>query len=299
MPTTEPQSRRANILLAIGACTGIALAASGILEPARPALAETSIARIDDERIDKQDYLAYLDLLAQDKRNPLTAADQRHVLDRMIDEKLLLARGLDMGLAQSSPPVRKAIVQEVMQSILAEVSSQEASDSELQDFYKDNLAYFAKPPRTQLRRLVFRDSDEQSAQTLAEQAWAALQAGEPYAAVAEQFAAEDMLPLPSDPLPDHKLLQYLGPTLTTAAKALHAGDFSKPIAQGKQLVILQVLYKQAMEPRPFDNVRDRVAQEYERRMGDEAMANYLEDLRNQSDLRIDEAFLERIAPERD
>lgn len=290
-------SRRANLLLAAGACIGIILAASGILEPAGPELATETIARVGDDRISKQEYLTYLDLLAQDKRNPLTAEDQRHVLDRMIDEKLLLARGLDIGLPQSSPRVRKTIVQQVMQSILAEVSTEEPGDRELQNFYAENLAYFARPPRTQLRRLVFRDRDTDSAQDLAEQAWDALEQGETFEQVRADYAAEDMLPLPGEALPDHKLLQYLGPTLTETAKTMAAGSHSRPIQTGGNLVILQVLYKQAMEPLPFEEVRDRVAMEYERRRGDEALAEYLDDLRRQSDVRVDEDFLDSIAPE--
>ncbi len=293
---TESLSRRANLLLAIGATVGIALAASGMLEPREPDLAANTIARVGDDRIDKQEYLAYLDLLAQDKRNPLTTEDQRHVLDRMIDEKLLLARGLEIGLPQSSPQVRKTIVQQVMQSILAEVSSEQSSEDQLRDFYQDNMAYFARPPRTQVRRLVFRDRDGETGRQLADKAWQALQHGESFEAVGRDYATEDMLPIPGEPLPDHKLLQYLGPSLTAATREMDSGDFSTPIDMGNNVIILQVPYKQAMQPRPFEEVRDRVATEYERRRGDEALAAYLEDLRRQAEIAVDETFLDSIAP---
>ena len=296
MSATESQSRRANSLLAVGAVVGIALAASGIFEPAGPELAVETIARVGQDRIGKREYLGYLELLARDKRNPLTGDDQRHVLDRMIDEKLLLARGLEIGLPQSSPQVRKVIVQQMMQSILAEVSARKVDEDELQQFYQDNIAYFAAPPRTRLRRLIFRARGENSAQQLADQAWQALQQGQDFDAVGDRYASEDLLPLPGTPLPDHKLLQYLGPSLTASASQLQAGSFSRPIVAGQNRVILQVLYKQTMEPRPFAEVRDHVAVEYRRRRGEEAMAAYLEELRQQSDAVIDEAFLDSIAP---
>lgn len=297
LSTSVSNSRRANKMLAAGALIGIILAISGILEPAGPELATETIARVGEDAISKQEYLAYLDMLAKDKRNPLTAGDQRHVLDRMIDEKLLLSRGLELGLPHSSPQVRKSIVQQVMQSILAEVSTEEVDEDDLQEFYQDNLAYFAKPPRTQLRRMVFQDRDGEPAQDIAKQAWQALQQGESYEAVRDRYAAEDMLPLPSEPLPDHKLLQYLGPTLTATAKQLQAGEFSSPIVSGNNSIILQVLYKQAMEPWPFAEVQDRVVSEYERRRGDEAMSQYLQELRQLSDVVIDEDFLNTIAPD--
>jgi uncharacterized protein with gpF-like domain len=108
-----------------------------------------------------------------------------------------------------------------------------------------------------------------------------------------------LLPLPGTPLPDHKLLQYLGPSLTAIAREMQAGSYSRPIVAGQNRVILQVLYKQAMEPRPFAELRDRVAVEYERRRGEEAMAEYLEELRQQSEVVIDQAFLDTIAPSAD
>lgn len=293
--TQTLSSSRANWLLALGAVVGIALAASGILEPAPERLPTDSVARVGDKFISKQEYLTYLDLLAQDKRNPLTAEDQRHVLDRMVDEKLLLARGLDIGLPHSSPRVRKTIVQQVMQSVLAEVASQSVEDDDLKAFYKDNKAYFAKPPRTQVRRFVFRDKDGQSASELAKKAREALLAGENADEVIAQYGAPDLLPVPGDPLPDHKLLQYLGPTLTEQAKTLDSGDVSEPITLGKDVILLQVLYKQAMEFLPFEQVRDRVAVEYERRRGDEALADYLEDLRDQTEVLLDEDFLLELA----
>jgi hypothetical protein len=207
-----------------------------------------------------------------------------------------LARGLEIGLPQSSPQVRKAIVQELIQSILAEVSSEAFDDVELRQFYQDNMAYFTSPPRTQLRRLVFRDRGETSAQALAEEGWQQLQQGQSFARVRERFAAEDPLPLPAEPLPDHKLLQYLGPSQTAIARQMQAGAYSRPIAAGANRVILQVLHKQAMAPGAFADIRDRVAAEYERRRGDQALAAYLQQLRQQADIAIDDAFLDSIAP---
>lgn len=285
---------RANWLLAIGALTGISLAASGILEPAPERLPSEAVARVGDSLVSKQEYLAYLDLLAQDKRNPLTDTDQRHVLDRMIDEKLLLARGLDLGLPQSSPRVRKIIVQQVMQSVLAEVASQTIDDDELATFYTESKAYFAHPPRTQVRRYMFRERDGQSALELASLAREALLAGDAPEGVIARYGAPDLLPVPGDALPDHKLLQYLGPTLTAKAQAMDSGSISEPLQVGRDTLLLQVLYKKSMEYRDFDEVKDRVAVEYERRRGDEALAEYLDSLRGQTDILVDDAFLQRI-----
>jgi parvulin-like peptidyl-prolyl isomerase len=294
----EDQPRRANLLLAIGAIIGIAMAASGIIEPAESSLQADAVAQVGERQIDREQFLAYLNSLSREKRNPLTDADQRHVLARMIDEQLLLARGIELGLPWSSGPVKTLIVQEVMQAALTDVRSEDISERQLAQFYRDNHAYFAKPARTQLRRLVFRDRDGLPAAELALRASQALQQGADFNAVRDRYATQDLLPLPAEPLPNHKLLQYLGRSVTDAVATMPAGAVSKPIQSGADLVVVQILYKQAQEVPPFDQVRDRVVAEYSRRRGDQAIADYLQDLRRQTDIVIDEQFLDAIAPAR-
>jgi parvulin-like peptidyl-prolyl isomerase len=246
--------------------------------------------------IDRQHYLAYLDSLAREKRNPLEGADQRHVLTRMIDEQLLLDRGIELGLPYSSGPVRTLIVQQVMQAVLADASSEEPTDSDLEQFYRDNQAYFAKPARTQLRRLLFRDRDGLAANELALHARQALEQGASFDEVRDRYATQDLLPLPDEPLPDHKLLQYLGHSVNEVVKTLPAGTVSQPIHSGANQVVVQILQKQPPEVPPFGRVRDRVAAEYSRRRGDEAIADYLQELHRQTDIVLDEDFLKSIAP---
>eukprot|EP00481_Brizalina_sp_1-RS-2013_P003034 TRINITY_DN8201_c0_g1_i1.p1 TRINITY_DN8201_c0_g1~~TRINITY_DN8201_c0_g1_i1.p1 ORF type:complete len:110 (+),score=7.49 TRINITY_DN8201_c0_g1_i1:174-503(+) len=95
-------------LLIVGAILGLLLAATGLLnQPVQ--LDKTAAAIVNGKLISKQDYLNYLSLLAKDKRNPLTDNDRRHILNRMIEEQLLVARGIDIGLAESRTPKKNQV----------------------------------------------------------------------------------------------------------------------------------------------------------------------------------------------
>ncbi len=71
-------------------------------------------------------YERVLAALAADSRNPVDDADKRRLLDRLIDEELLVQRGLELGLASSDGAVRKAVAGAMIESIVAEADRVEA-----------------------------------------------------------------------------------------------------------------------------------------------------------------------------
>ena len=75
MSTTA--ANKPGLILILGALLGACLAASGILEAPKPELGKELVARVNGEYIGKSDYLDYLELLARDKRNPMSTQDRR------------------------------------------------------------------------------------------------------------------------------------------------------------------------------------------------------------------------------
>lgn len=286
----SPVSHTATRLLAAGALLGAILAATGLLDWQNRTPGDNVVARIDDIEISKSDYLAYLDLLSRDKRNPMTEADRRHVLDRIIEEKLLIERGLSLDLPHSDPKVRKTIVNAMIETIVSNVSSAEPDEDELKAFYTENKNYFALPAQVQLRRMVFRG---ENALERAESARNRLD-NEDWQQVEAELADRDILSLPGSPLPVAKLRGYLGPSLTEAALALQSGQYSRPIREQAGYSILWLQDLQRTAPQPYDGIREQVAREYQRRAGDAALRSYLDQLRREADVIIDEVFLEEL-----
>ena len=285
---SEGNTKRNNLLLIAGALLGAVLAATGILESAPRAPAGDVLAQVNDELISKADYLAYLDLLARDKRNPMTAADRRHVLDRLIEEKLLLQRALEIGVPFSDPTVRKTIINAMIETVTSDNVSAAVDESELLQFYQQNQAYFAPPALAQVRRMVFRGDN---AGTRAAAAAQSLQDGGDWQQVQAQLADTDILALPASLLPLNKLRGYLGPTLTQAALALPPGSNSDALKEQAGFSILQLLNLQTGTPPPLSQIRDRVLREYQRRAADQALRDYLDQLRAGAEVQIDESFL--------
>src|SRR5262245_15749646 len=98
---------RVQRLLGLGAALGPALATFDLLTVG-DALTPTpeGVASVNGTAIREEDYERALAAFASDRRSPVEAGDRRHVLDRLIDEELLVQRGLDLGFSRSDRRVR-------------------------------------------------------------------------------------------------------------------------------------------------------------------------------------------------
>ncbi len=281
--------RSSELLLLAGALVGALLATTGLLEPAT-ANHHNAAAVVNGKVISKTDYLSYLDLMARDKRSPMTEEDRRHVLNRLIEEKLLIQRALDIGLPAADSRVRKAIVNAMIQTAANEADMSEPSSDDINDFYNENLAYFSSPTRISVRRMVFRGND---ALTRANAAHEKLASGD-WTAVESEFADQDILALPSSLLPVSKLRGYIGPAKTEAVALLTPGSYTPPLVEQGGYTILLLQDSQLSSAPPLAEMHEQVLREYQRRGRDTAVRRYLDQLRTEADVSVDETFLAEL-----
>ncbi len=87
------------------------------------------VALVNGTPIRTLEYERVVSLIAADKRDPISDADRRLALDRLIEEELLVQEGLARGLIDVDRRVRQAIVQAMLASILADSRSADSSDA--------------------------------------------------------------------------------------------------------------------------------------------------------------------------
>jgi len=125
-------------LLALAAATGIALGgleANGWWWDSR-SLPRDSAARVNHTEIRQLDYQRALGLMASGKRSPLNAEDRILVLERLIQEELLVQYGIAQDLLRADRKVRSAVLQSVLAGldIQARAAVKQDSDNGLQDY---------------------------------------------------------------------------------------------------------------------------------------------------------------------
>ena len=146
MRTNEKADRRGLWLLAAGSVIGVLLGVatafhkSGSDASAPP---DGVIALVNGKSIPEEEYTRAVSLLASDTRTEITDADRAYALNRLIEEELLIQRGIAIGLVDSDYAVRKAITQAMLASIVAESISAQPSEDALRAFYMENSSLFA------------------------------------------------------------------------------------------------------------------------------------------------------------
>jgi len=282
-------------LLGLGAGLGLLLATAGILEsaPGVGSIPDDAAALVNGAVIRETRYESALAALAQDSRDPLSESDRRHVLDRLIEEELLVQRAVELGLDRSDPVVRNTLVSAMIETIVEGVGQREPEAAEVEAFYEANREFFARTDRYWVRQLRFpvtRTDDgatnEDDARARAEEAARRLRDGEAPSLLARELDAGGVLPLPDGYLPAAKLREYLGPTPALRATSLQTGEVSEPVRGGSAYHVLQMVERVTSPPLPLAAVESQVRAEMRRRAGDDSLRDYLERLRADAEVRL-------------
>lgn len=267
--------------LVLGAAVGALLAATGLVER-QAAVPGNVLAEVNGEAIAEVEYLNYLQAMQLDRRRPLDAEQRLQVLDRMIEERLLLQRAEQSGLLRSDTALRKAIVDAMVQSIVASAPPAQPGETELLHFYRENIAYFSSPPLLQVQRMEFRG---EGAARRARDARAALIDGESFDEVEAALADKPVVAVPGAPIPANRLVQYLGPTPVGQLTELEVGAISGPHAREGGLQLVRLAGRVEGVAPPLQQVRAQVLREYRRRASEAHLREYLDDLRAAADIR--------------
>jgi hypothetical protein len=137
--SNSARSHRAALkLLLAGASMGVLLGALSALsdQSNEPYLSATAVASVNHQQIRLAEYQRALGMFASDKRELLTEDDRSLVLQRLIDEELLIQHGITSGLIRTDMAVRSAALESVLAGLMIEIeaSSGDGAEKALTDY---------------------------------------------------------------------------------------------------------------------------------------------------------------------
>ena len=270
-------------ILGIGLIIGILLAALAIVEK-NNITDQNWAAKIEDQLIPYERYQMQLEGLARDKRSPLTNQDKEYVLERMIEEELLIKRAIDLGMLENNPMARGTIVQQMIKNIVTEGSRIEPQENELIEFFQENIGFFTKANRLRVRQIYFSQDDfADEAFIKANDAFIRLNKGENFEEVAIS-GSKSALKIPDTLMNLSKVREYIGPSLMREAQLLKPGYSSAPnkVSGGYKIIYL-VDREDAIQPE-YSNIRSAVLSEFLKRRDDQSLRKYLDNLKKWYDV---------------
>ena len=270
-------------ILGLGLVIGIFLATLTIVEKNNIS-DQNWAAKIEDQLIPFERYEMQLEGLANDKRSPLTKQDKEYVLERMIEEELLIKRAIDLGMLENNPMARGTIVQQMIKNIISEGSRIETEEKELIEFFEENIGFFTKANRLRVRQIYF-SQDDFGDRVLreAKNAFTRLLKGETFDQVVLS-GSNSALKVPDTLMNLSKVREYIGPSLMREAQLLKPGQFSEPkkVSDGYKIIYL-VDREDAAKPE-YSNIRSSVLSEFSKRRDDQSLRTYLDNLKKWYDV---------------
>lgn len=277
-----------NVLLAIGAGLGAVIAAIGILqkEPPRDVPSDT-VAVVNGVHILRADYdraFAALSEALKKADDGVEKADvlRQRALDRLIDEELLVQRGIELGLPERDPQIRTQLSARVIEMVtMVQNGDPVPDDQTLRAFYEKDPDRFKVSGRYRVNVIFYAVPTDASsehkdrAKRRADEAYARIEKGERFEDV-RSSGDPLIVVVPDTPLPVGKLQDYLGASATRAVVELPEGHTSPPIRGADGYRILRLLESVDGETPAFETIRKDVENAYRKQQEDTRLQQFLE-----------------------
>lgn len=128
--------------LALGMLGGLAIALADLLWQPASTLPEDTIAQVGIYVVEKSRFEATARQIEQESRSSLTQVERQALLDRMVDEYLLLDYAKSLDLLTVNPDLRRRAVDLVLQTLREQAMAMEPTDAEIAAFVAANRGYF-------------------------------------------------------------------------------------------------------------------------------------------------------------
>jgi hypothetical protein len=241
-------------LLAGGMLVGAALAVFYIVRvPDTAEPTADAVAWVNDRPISGASYERALEAVAGDRKGgTLREDDRERVLQRLIDQELLIDRAIELGLHERDPQIRNQLATTMIDFLVrrAEDEATAADETELRAFYEEQRFRFERSPQ--------------------------------YRVAVEGGA----VPLPGGLVLAKELEQRLGPSAARMVTELEVGE-SVDIGEGGGRYTIRLLERRNGVVVPFDEARDAVEAAYLRDQSETAVREFLEVARQRTDIRVE------------
>lgn len=241
-------------LLAGGMLAGAALAVFYIARvPDVDEPTGDAVAWVAGRPIPREAYENALAAVAADRKTgALREGDPERVLERLIDQELLIDRAIELGLHERDPQIRNQLATAMIDFLVqrAEDEARDATDADLRAFYEEERFRFERAPQ--------------------------------YRVAAEGAA----VPLPGGLLLGKEIEQRLGPSAAAAVAELDVGA-SVTLDRGGSEYTVRLLERRGGEVASFEEAKEAVRAAYLRHRGELAVREFLGLARQRTDVVVE------------
>ena len=287
--------RRSLLIYAGGAMLGLALAGFALFTAKGTSVRSfppENVALVNGRQILRSDFRTQTQIEAGVPFDQTTRAQRLKVLNEMLDEELLVQRGLEVDLAASDPDVRAALVAGVNLQVDADVIAQQPTPAELRDYYNRHLDKYSTDGVMQVVDLAMPigTGKLEDAVARAQKASAEISGGAPLAAVEAKYGLKDSGRIDAGDNFDFAVKAKLGQDIYNAVKDLKPGQASAPVKQPDGLHVVLVKKRVYSVKLDFAKAQDEVWQDFKKDARDTNERANLKYLKSRADITLAPEF---------
>jgi parvulin-like peptidyl-prolyl isomerase len=255
--------RRAFTLLGIAAVMGLLIAGFGLFTSQGTTVdfvPPEDVALVNQQPILQVDFDAQLQTVYGVTPDKATDAQKQKILHDMIREEVYVQRGLELGMPESDPDTRNALVSSVEQQVLADITTDSPKDEKLQAYYDSHRNRYASEGTLALTDLLLPAADTDM-EAKAKEAADSLRKGMPANEAIAKFGLKDAKTLSGEEFYFAARI-HLGQVLFAAASLMKPGEISQPVKARDGYHILIMVKNVPPVPQTFAQAREQVLTDY-------------------------------------
>lgn len=265
---------------ALSLLLGAALAVYDLRPSTR--LPDDVVAMVNHQPITQRYFQKAVDIFATQRQRSATEEEQQHILDRMIEEELLVQAAINLDYPSADNQVRTLLVRAMRNRVFDDQAQLNPDESTLKAFYQKYQHRF-KPALLHVRQVRLTDPDH------AQQAQQLYATPMRFDTVWQQQRAAVIDVLPDQLLPAAKIYQLLGETLTQLLVDLTVGEMAM-MTRDNVSVVIKMVERQTPSAPEFESLdteqRDHLLSAYQQDANRTRFVQYTDQLRQQADIII-------------
>ena len=254
-----------------------------------------AVALVNDVVISEDQFLKYASNLGADIQPEDDVEILELLLERMIEEELLVQRGIELDLHKKDIGVRKEMIKQVIDFII-QVEKNQVNEEDIRDFYNENIGKYIPTQKIQFQSIYINSLNQESVLLGTESDLKTLQPK--LLKLYDELNTKDFLDIKYSydennffEVPD-KLINIkdcnllFGKTICNQIASLNIDEVSQPIFFDNGYFIFKLVdqIKQEVDENYYNEIREKIIFDYNNGLDDEKLKNYLKYLKDNSEI---------------
>ena len=242
---------------------------------------QNAVALVNDMTISEDQYIKYISTLGIDVVDKNDEELLEIVLEKMIEEELLLQKGIELELHKFDIQIRKAIIQQVINSVLLQ-NEEEVTEKELREYYKNNKKKYQLSKLIHLD-IIFLNSQREEDINLLLEAISTIGFEESK----KQFHQELFFSIPNRLISIKDCNQLLGNNICKDIFELNLNDISNPIKYENGFLLIQIRNTNSdiKDIDLFNRLYDKILFDFKNSKDDKYFKDYIQYLKENANIK--------------